>query len=101
MMASMAGEMNDKQIHKLSRVHLNSKRLLDLINDLLDLAKIEAGVSKYCTTPSQCVIWQLLFRHKRRASQRSAGLPSTSMWTRCFLQYWSVIHPASSRLQRT
>jgi len=43
MMAGMSGPMSEKQQHKMSRIHLNSKRLLDLINDLLDLAKIEAG----------------------------------------------------------
>jgi signal transduction histidine kinase len=39
----MAGPISEKQQHKIARIHLNSKRLLDLINDLLDLAKIEAG----------------------------------------------------------
>jgi signal transduction histidine kinase len=43
MMAGMSGPLTEKQQHKLTRINLNSKRLLDLINDLLDLAKIEAG----------------------------------------------------------
>jgi signal transduction histidine kinase len=43
LMAGMSGEMPEKQLYKIRRIHLNSKRLLDLINDLLDLAKIEAG----------------------------------------------------------
>jgi signal transduction histidine kinase len=43
MLSGMSGPISEKQQHKISRIHLNSKRLLDLINDLLDLAKIEAG----------------------------------------------------------
>jgi PAS domain S-box-containing protein len=43
MLAGMAGKLDEKHEHKISRIHLNSRRLLSLINDLLDLAKIEAG----------------------------------------------------------
>jgi signal transduction histidine kinase len=43
LLAGMVGELSEKHKHKITRIHLNSKRLLDLINDLLDLAKIEAG----------------------------------------------------------
>ncbi len=43
LLAGMAGELNEKQHHKLTRTQLNSRRLLALINDLLDLAKIESG----------------------------------------------------------
>jgi signal transduction histidine kinase len=43
MMAGMLGEINDRQLDKLTRVQVNSKRLLGLINDLLDIARIEAG----------------------------------------------------------
>jgi len=43
LLAGMAGELSEQHKHKITRIHLNSKRLLDLINDLLDLAKIEAG----------------------------------------------------------
>lgn len=43
LLAGMTGPISEKVEHKLSRIHLNSRRLLELINNLLDLAKIEAG----------------------------------------------------------
>jgi signal transduction histidine kinase/DNA-binding response OmpR family regulator len=43
LLAQTYGELNEKQIDRLSRVHKNGKTLLDLINDILDLSKIEAG----------------------------------------------------------
>lgn len=43
LLAGMVGNLSEKQHHKISRIHLNSRRLLELINDLLNLAKIEAG----------------------------------------------------------
>lgn len=38
-----AGEINDKQRNSLVRVHRQSKRLAALINDLLDISRIESG----------------------------------------------------------
>jgi len=39
----MDGEINEDQTQDLQTVYNNSKHLLELINDLLDLSKIEAG----------------------------------------------------------
>jgi signal transduction histidine kinase len=39
----VAGPLTEKQIHYLSRVRSNTQHLGGLINDLLDLAKIESG----------------------------------------------------------
>ena len=39
----MAGEINDEQKDQLQRVCRSGKHLLALINDVIDISKIEAG----------------------------------------------------------
>ena len=43
LLTGMSGPLNDKQIHKMQRLKDNGTRLLALINDLLDLTRIEFG----------------------------------------------------------
>jgi PAS domain S-box-containing protein len=43
MLDRICGEVTPKQDHALQRMQLASNHLLDLVNDVLDLAKIEAG----------------------------------------------------------
>jgi two-component system, OmpR family, phosphate regulon sensor histidine kinase PhoR len=47
----LAGELTDKQREMLNRSHDKMQGLLDLINDLLDLAKIESGHRHLEQTP--------------------------------------------------
>jgi signal transduction histidine kinase len=43
LLTGMAGDLNDKQRHKITRLKENGSRLLALINDLLDITRIEVG----------------------------------------------------------
>jgi signal transduction histidine kinase len=43
LLAGMVGPLTDKQHHKMERLKENGQRLLTLINDLLDLTRMEAG----------------------------------------------------------
>lgn len=48
----IAGPINDKQREQLGRIRMSSKHLLGLVNQLLDLAKVEAGRLSVVSAPS-------------------------------------------------
>jgi signal transduction histidine kinase len=43
LLMGMSGALSEKQEHRVQRIRENGKRLLLLVNDILDLARIEAG----------------------------------------------------------
>ncbi|HEX2055783.1 MAG TPA: MASE1 domain-containing protein, partial [Nitrospiraceae bacterium] len=43
MLQGLTGPLNEKQQHYLTRIHLNAERLTRMLNELLDLSRIEAG----------------------------------------------------------
>ncbi|HEX9949811.1 MAG TPA: ATP-binding protein [Thermodesulfobacteriota bacterium] len=49
----VAGDTTEKQRHLLMRAKKRSKGLLDLIADLLEISKMEAGVTMQCKEPLQ------------------------------------------------
>src|SRR5581483_11186690 len=52
MLAGMAGTFTEKQTELQGYVHQNAKRLLTLINDILNLAKIESGRLEVTAIPA-------------------------------------------------
>ncbi len=51
LLSGMYGTLNEKQLNRVERVHASGKHLLALINDVLDLSKIEAGQMKLALEP--------------------------------------------------
>ncbi|HSX48126.1 MAG TPA: ATP-binding protein [Candidatus Nanoarchaeia archaeon] len=45
------GELNDKQFHYLNRVYQSNQRMIDLVEDLLDVSSIESGKIKLAQNP--------------------------------------------------
>ncbi|NDJ35002.1 MAG: hypothetical protein GYB64_10070 [Chloroflexi bacterium] len=53
----MAGDLSQQQNDYIDRVFVNGKNLMTLINDVLDLAKIEAGRLDIVSTPFDIRAW--------------------------------------------
>lgn len=51
MLEGMGGEIDEDARHMIGRMQMNSERLLKLINDVLDIARIEAGRIEIQTEP--------------------------------------------------
>ncbi len=76
------GEINDKQRDRLTRVFVNAQHLLDMINDVLDLSKIEAGqmrlnLERLSLAPLiTSVVEDLGARAEAKSLRLSADIPS-------------------------
>jgi signal transduction histidine kinase len=80
------GELNEMQDEYLNDVHHSSRHLLSLINDILDLSKVEAG--KIELEPSNCNLKMVLenslvmikekaMKHRIRLTMDMDGVPET------------------------
>lgn len=69
----LAGELSEKQREMLSRAHDKMQGLLHLINDLLDLAKIEAGHRHLEQVPLNLkeVLHEVMELHRARAETQN------------------------------
>ncbi len=72
----MSGELNERNTFLAKRARINSKRLLELINDILDISRIEAGRLKIY--PTDVKVAQLIERIRDHievlAEEKSLGL---------------------------
>jgi signal transduction histidine kinase len=76
MLGGMAGTFTPKQTELLQRIQANSRRLLGLINDVLDLSKIESGSIEVFLAPisPRKIITDTVENLRSLASQKSLNL---------------------------
>jgi signal transduction histidine kinase len=72
----MFGELNDKQAEYIEDIHSSGQHLLSLINDILDLSKIEAGRMELHPSSFSlpALIENTLLLVRERAARRGIGL---------------------------
>jgi signal transduction histidine kinase len=72
----LAGDLTEKQRELLSRAHAKIQGLLDLINDLLDVAKMEAGYGQMEQVPLDLreILAELVNLLKERAASQKLSL---------------------------
>ena len=75
-----AGEINDKQRNSLARVQRQSKRLAALINDLLDISRIESGRIQMEQAPISIldIVTQRIDEIRPQADEKSIRLDLTA-----------------------
>ncbi|MEX5217462.1 MAG: MASE1 domain-containing protein [Nitrospira sp.] len=77
----LAGPLTDKQQHYLSRVKFNADRLARMLNELLNLSRIEAGKMELAPTilSLQDLFVQLIEEFQPLAQQKSIAMDMTCM----------------------
>ncbi len=73
------GQLNDKQLRYIGHVWNSGKHLLQLINDMLDLAKVEAGKMELCVSEVdiRTLLQSSLVMVKEKAAKHSITLDLT------------------------
>jgi signal transduction histidine kinase len=76
MLGGMAGEVPANMKQLLDYIHTNGKRQLDLVNDILDLAKVESGklVLQYAPANPQKMVGEVLESVRSLAIKKDIGL---------------------------
>ncbi|MBI5669634.1 MAG: response regulator [Chloroflexi bacterium] len=76
LLSQVYGELNPKQMDRLSRVHNGGRHLLALINDVLDLSKIESGQMTLTLSPISIaeVIYDVVTDSTARATAKGLTL---------------------------
>ncbi len=79
MLAGMAGTFTEKQTELQGYVHQNAKRLLTLINDILNLAKIESGRLEVTAIPAspRKIISDIVTSNQSLAQQKNITLQAS------------------------
>lgn len=78
LLAGTSGPMVEPQEEKVKRILKNAQNLLDLINDLLDLAKIEAGRTELISKPFAVGAWLGEIAQQFEGLAREKGLDFTT-----------------------
>ena len=94
----LAGDLTAKQRELLSRAHAKIQGLLELINDLLDVAKMEAGYGQLEQVPLDLpeILGELVDLLRERAASQQVTLklevsgriclpsrPTAAAWRKC------------------
>jgi PAS domain S-box-containing protein len=88
MLDGLTGQLNQKQVRYLARIKSNSDRLTRLINDLLDLSRIEAGRIEVrpATLPMAALVGEVAEYLKHLAAEKLINIevmapdPSMTVW---------------------
>ena len=80
MLMKLPGPLNEEQSRQLRTIQSSARHLLSLINDLLDLTKIESGKVELDLAPLQCrpVIDEVLSLLRPQAAHKGLGLEFVS-----------------------
>jgi signal transduction histidine kinase len=91
-----AGNLNDEQVRFAQTIYSAGNDLLNLINDILDISKVEAGKLDWCRKTCRCAAWSKACAHVRAAGQAEGAdfdltgradvpppsTPTASAWSR-------------------